>query len=445
MAQERRITGSRIGRLSMLGRLVGGIAGGAVNEGVRQFARGQRPGLNQLLLTESNAKRLADRLSEMRGAAMKVGQLLSMDGGHLLPRELSGILDRLRSNAHAMPLGQVAGVLEQAWGTGWEAQFERFFFTPVAAASIGQVHEALLKDGRRLAIKVQYPGIRQSIDSDVDNVASLLRLFRLLPDDLDIDTLLTEAKNQLHAEADYRLEASALQRFAARLDDHPRFQTPTVIEGLNTEDVLAMSYLEGVPIERLADAPRQQRDGVASALLELALHEVFDWGLVQTDPNFANYRFDERAGRIQLLDFGATRAYPDARRAALTRLMKACLDGSDDDVAAGAIAVGYLGEGDPARYRDGIVGLLRMATEPARQTTPYRFTDTSLAQRMSDRVMQLRITDGYARLPPIDILFLHRKLGGLYLLLSRLQANLPVRALVETHLGVTSPARAACG
>jgi len=429
----------------MLGRLVGGIAGGVVNEGVRQFARGQRPGINQLLLTEANARRLAHRLAEMRGAAMKVGQLLSMDGGHLLPRELSEVLERLRSNAHPMPLGQVAGVLGQAWGSGWETQFERFFFKPMAAASIGQVHEALLKDGRRLAVKVQYPGIRQSIDSDVDNVASLLRLFKLLPGDLDIDALLAEAKNQLHAEADYRREAAALERFAAQLDGHPRFQTPTVINDLTTADVLAMSHLDGVPIESLADAPQPQRDRVASALLELALHEVFDWGLVQTDPNFANYLYDERAGRIQLLDFGATREYPDSRRAALTQLVGACLDGNDDDVTAAAIAVGYLGDGDPRRYRDSIVELLRLATEPARQTTPYRFTDTSLAQRMSHKVMQLRVMEKYARLPPVDILFLHRKLGGLYLLLSRLRAQLPVRALLETHLHIRSPAPSAYG
>jgi predicted unusual protein kinase regulating ubiquinone biosynthesis (AarF/ABC1/UbiB family) len=417
----------------MLGRLAGGIAGGMLSEGARQLARGERPAVGELLLTPANARRLADRLSEMRGAAMKVGQLLSMDSGHLLPAELSRVLERLREGAHAMPLGQVATVLNGAWGAGWESRFERFFFQPVAAASIGQVHDALLKDGRRLAIKLQYPGIRRSIDSDVDNVASLLRLFRLVPEEIDVAPLLEEAKQQLHLEADYRHEASALAHFATRIAGDPRYQVPEVITDLSGEDVLAMSYLDGQPIDSLADAPAAQRDEVASALFVLALQEVFDWGLVQTDPNFANYLYDPRAGRIQLLDFGATREYPQQRRDDLAGLLAACLDGDDADIAAAASRVGYLGEGDPGPYRDSVVELLRIATEPARQITPYRFTDNALAQRMSDKLIELRITQRYARLPPTEILFLHRKLGGLYLLMARLRATLPVRQLLEPY------------
>lgn len=152
MATERRITASRLGRLTQLGKLAGGIAGGVVSEGARQLAQGRRPTLDDLLITPANVQRLADRLSEMRGAATKVGQLLSMDSGHLLPPELSEVLARLRESAHHMPLGQVAQVLKQAWGVGWEHQFKRFIFTPLAAASIGQVHEAVLQDGRRLAV-----------------------------------------------------------------------------------------------------------------------------------------------------------------------------------------------------------------------------------------------------------------------------------------------------
>ena len=255
MAEERRVTPSRIGRLSQLGRLAGGIAGGAMAEGARQIAGGQRPSVGDLLLTPGNAQRLGDRLSEMRGAAMKVGQLLSMDSGQLLPPQLSELLARLRGDAHAMPLGQVAGVLKQAWGEGWESRFARFTFTPLAAASIGQVHEAVLKDGQRLAVKVQYPGIRASIDSDVDNVATLLRFARLVPEEIDFAPLLQEAKSQLHDEADYRREAVALGRFAALLEPDSRFEVPAVIETLTTEQILTMQFLDGDPIESLADAP----------------------------------------------------------------------------------------------------------------------------------------------------------------------------------------------
>ena len=112
MPEERRLTASRLGRLSQLGRLAGGIAGGAVAEGARQLASGRFPSVGDMLLTPGNAKRVGDRLSEMRGAAMKVGQLLSMDSGQVLPAQLSDLLARLREDAHAMPLGQVAKVLE---------------------------------------------------------------------------------------------------------------------------------------------------------------------------------------------------------------------------------------------------------------------------------------------------------------------------------------------
>ena len=434
MASERRITASRLGRLGQLGRLAGGIAGGMVGEGARQLSNGQRPSFGDLLLTPANARRVAERLSEMRGAAMKVGQLLSMDGGQLLPPQLTEVLSRLREDAHQMPLGQVAQVLKNAWGSGWEARFRRFNFTPIASASIGQVHKAELRDGLQLAIKVQYPGIRRSIDSDVDNVATLLRLVNLVPQGVDFKPVLAEAKQQLHVEADYQQEAAALAGFAQLLEDDPRFVVPAVIADLSSSDVLAMAFLDGQPIESVADAPVAQRNQIAATLLELAMREVFEWGLVQTDPNFANYLYAPQSGQIQLLDFGATRAYPAQQRRALHALLLACADGDDADVARAACAVGYLQEDDAPGYRAGIVNLLRTATEPVRDQRPFVFRDTDLAQRMSEVVIGMRVREKFGRLPPTEVLFLHRKLGGLYLLLSRLGATLPVRTLLAPYL-----------
>jgi predicted unusual protein kinase regulating ubiquinone biosynthesis (AarF/ABC1/UbiB family) len=422
--------------------MMGRLAGGMVSEGARQLARGQRPTLGGALLTPANINRLGDRLSEMRGAAMKVGQLLSMDSGEILPPEFSALLARLREDAHQMPLGDVARLLGVAWGEGWDGRFKRFSFTPLAAASIGQVHDAELKDTRRLAIKLQYPGIRASIDSDVDNVASLLRLSRILPAEIEITPLLEEAKRQLHAEADYCLEAESLREFARRLDGDSRFDVPEVIDELSSTDVLAMTFLDGQPIETLADTPRNTRNAATASLVDLAFAEVFDWGLVQTDPNFANYLYEPASGRIQLLDFGATRAYPAERRAALHRLLASCIDGDDGDLASAATGVGYITPDDPDDYRDGIVSLLRTATEPARARNGYAFGTSDLAQRMSDRVVDMRMRSRYGRLPPPEILFLHRKLGGLYLLLARLRADVPVHAIARRHIDVGSAASA---
>ena len=194
----RAVPHSRVSRFSRMVRLASGVAGGMLVEGGRQLAQGNRPKTSDLLLTPANARRVADQLAQLRGAAMKVGQLVSMDAGDVLPPELTEIMARLRSDAHSMPAKQLEAQLRENWGEDWDERVYQFSQKPIAAASIGQVHEAISLRGKRLAIKIQYPGIRKSIDSDVDNVATLLRVSRLVPRQLDIKPLLAEAKTQLH-------------------------------------------------------------------------------------------------------------------------------------------------------------------------------------------------------------------------------------------------------
>ena len=281
-------------------------------------------------------------------------------------------------------------------------------------------------------MKIHYPGIRRSIDTDVDNVATMLRFSNQVPEEIDIAALLSEAKRQLHAEADYAKEADALERFAGLVAADSRFDVPEVVRALSTNEVLALRFLDGRPIETLADAPATERDSAAGDLLKLAVREVFDWGIVQTDPNFANYLYKADTGQIQLLDFGATRSYTPHQRAALKRLLRAGVDGTDKDLAESAVAVGYLDESDPLHYRADVIALLRAATEPARSGGFYNFGNTELADRMKEIVIDMRLRHRFGRIPPPEILFLHRKLGGLYMLLARLRARIPVREIVDT-------------
>lgn len=361
---------------------------------------------------------------------MKVGQLLSMDSGQVLPPELSDILARLRESAHHMPSAQVERVLLRAWGADWQQQFRHFDFKPIAAASIGQVHGASLPDGRRLAVKIQYPGIRHSIDSDIDNVIALLRLSKLIPEDMNFLPVLNDAKRQLHAEADYNKEAQALEQYSRLVKQDQRFELPEVVRLLTTGEVLAMTYMNGLPIENLVNQPPSERNAAAAAILELALREVFVWGYVQTDPNFANYRYQPASGRIQLLDFGATREYSGQQVAALRQLLHACIDGDDNDIETAAAKVGYVDEHDPSGYRSGIVALLRDASAPVRNAGSYDFGSCDLDGRMRDRLVQMRLHDNFWRMPPTGVLFLHRKLGGMYMLLKRLRASIDVAQLV---------------
>ncbi|MCT7656697.1 AarF/ABC1/UbiB kinase family protein [Oceanimonas sp. NS1] len=203
-------------------------------------------------------------------------------------------------------------MLTQELGPDWQRHFAHFEFRPLAAASIGQVHRAWADDGEALAVKVQYPGIAGSIDSDVNNVASLLRLSGLVPAGVDYQGLLDEAKQQLHAEADYHREARQLARFNALLGDDDRFVLPRVRTDISTGRLLAMSYVQGSPIETLSNEPQPVRNRLMALLFELLFRELFEFNLVQTDPNFAN--FFHHQGRLVLLDFGATREYASGLR-----------------------------------------------------------------------------------------------------------------------------------
>lgn len=428
------IPSGRWARMARMGSLATGLAGGMLAEGARQWSQGRRPSARDLLLTPANARRVADQLSQLRGAAMKVGQLLSMDAGELLPPELADILARLRSDAKPMPMTQLDDVLTRAWGAGWDARFAHFSFTPLAAASIGQVHRATTKDGRTLAIKVQYPGIRQSIDSDVDNVGTLLRVSGLLPSHLDVAPLLAEAKRQLHEEADYLREARCQEQFAKLLADRADVHIPAVHADWSTENLLAMDFVEAVPIESLHSAPQAQRDHVATLLIGLLFRELFEFHLVQTDPNFANYRFDKAHDKVVLLDFGATRTYGAPVVDAYRQLMRAAMHSDRRGMDAAAQAIGYFGGHIRADQREAVIDLFSIACEPLRQTQVYDFGNSDLPTRIRTAGMALSMEKDFWHTPPADALFLHRKLGGLYLLAARLKARVPVQALARPYL-----------
>ncbi len=425
---------SRLARLAHLGGLASSVAGGILAEGMRQVARGNLPRPSDLVLTPSNARRVADKLAELRGAAMKVGQLLSMDAGDLLPPELAAILARLRADARPMPMSQVVKAMERAFGKGWEKTFHRFSFTPMAAASIGQVHAAITHDRRHLALKIQYPGIKQSIDSDVDNVATLLRISHLVPEGLTLEPLLQEAKRQLHEEADYLREAGHLQRFGVLLEDTPEFLVPGVEDEHTRENILAMDMLSGEPIESLTSATQATRDRVTGLLLELLFRELFEFRLIQTDPNFANFLYNARTGQLGLLDFGATRRYSGTVTEAYRGLLSAALRQDRASMAENARAIGYFREDIHARQLAAVMELFALATEPARTHGRYDFGASDLALRIRDAGMALSFDQGYWHTPPADAVFLHRKLGGLYLLAARLRAKVDVGAILEPHL-----------
>jgi len=424
----------RLGRSARMGGLAMGLAGRMARDGLVGLGRGQRPDRRALLLTPANLHRITNELARMRGAAMKVGQLVSMDADTVLPPDLAQIMARLRDGADFMPPKQLKSVLTSAWGPDWLRRVEQFDVRPIAAASIGQVHKARLKDGRTVAVKVQYPGIARSIDSDVANVGSLVRLSGLVPRGLDLAPLLEEARRQLHAETDYAAEAAQMTRFADLLDSDPRFALPRPVPAFTTKTVLTMDFVAGRPIEALENAPQASRNRVVEALFDLLLREIFEFGLVQTDPNFANYRHDPETDRIALLDFGATRALAPWVAPAYGALIRAGLAGTRDDMITAARRLGLLDDTLRHDHRDRVIAMIETAFDDLRRHPVYDFSDQGLARTLQAEGMALA-QEGLAPTPPAaDVLFLQRKIGGLYLLAARLGARVALHDLLDRHL-----------
>lgn len=426
----RKVPSARLSRLASFGQLAGGIAGGMLAEGARRLAAGERPQLSDMLLTPGNAMRVTEQLSKLRGAAMKLGQMISLDAGDLLPAELTAILARLRDSAHYMPPSQLNQVLIAEWGKDWRKRFTRFEATPIAAASIGQVHRATLPDGRVIAIKVQYPGVADSIDADVDNVATLLRLCSLLPAGLDIAPLLAEAKLQLREEADYVREAEQMRRYGALLAGNAAFVVPAPIPELSGDRVLAMDFIPGQPIDSLQETDQPTRDAALGAMLTLVLRELFEFGFMQTDPNFANYRWQPESGKIVLLDFGAARPVPVATIAAYRRLMLAGLADDSAALKAALLEVGFVSPVTLERHAPALDAMIAVLMEHLGQPGLFDFADRSFVEEVRRSAETIAADRAAWHIPPADTLFVQRKVSGTALLAVRMAARLPLREMV---------------
>ncbi|MDW1598640.1 AarF/ABC1/UbiB kinase family protein [Vibrio sp. Vb2960] len=437
-AKERSLPTHRISRFSKFASLATRVAGNVIAEGTKQIAKGNKPKAKDLLLTPQNIARLTDQLAHLRGAAMKLGQMLSMDAGDVLEPELADILSRLRSNADPMPAKQLNAVMESSLGTNWKAEFLSFNFKPIASASIGQVHQAYSDAGDNLAVKVQYPGIRKSIDSDVDNVGTLLKVVGLIPESVDYKGLLEEAKKQLHDEADYAREAQFAIRYHDALKEHPHFVVPKIHTESCSDSVLAMEFIDGSPIEQIEHYDQSTRDFVMHSLLELLFRELFEFKMVQTDPNFANYLYIENTRQIGLLDFGATREYSERFSTGYRQAFASVVNNDEQGLNNALEQIGFFSQTILPDQRQAILDLVKMACEPMLVDEPYDFKASGLAQKLREAGTILSMEQEYWHTPPADALFLHRKIGGMYLLAARIGAKVNIRQLVQPYLIINS-------
>jgi predicted unusual protein kinase regulating ubiquinone biosynthesis (AarF/ABC1/UbiB family) len=265
----------------------------------------KRPNLKSALISKKNVTATVDTLKNLRGAAMKFGQLLSLDETVILSPDLAAIFAQLQSSGYSMTPSQLKKVLNHNWGDDWLKHFKYFDVRPFAAASIGQVHKATLKSGEVVAIKVQFPGVKQSIDSDLATLKFIMKTSGMLPENFPLEHYLSQCGDLLKRETNYELEAENINLFSGFLNGSKVMHVPKVYNKLSTDQTLTMSFLEGRELSNIMEFDQSARDEISLNLIELLFNEIFNFKMVQTDPNLANFLLTRSGKSICILDFGA--------------------------------------------------------------------------------------------------------------------------------------------
>lgn len=425
--RESRVPESRFGRLWQYGGLATSMAFGAVGEGLKRFTGSGNDG--SLVLSEANMNRLVAKLSKMRGAALKLGQMMSFQDSKVLPATINTILQRVQDSADYMPPSQRNQVLVRSLGENWRDLYSSFEERPFAAASIGQVHKATLaSNGKEVAVKVQYPGVRNSIDSDLNNLSLLLTASRLLPKGLYLDKTIANARTELGWECDYEREAEACIRFRQLLsEEQTTFSVPEVYPEACGPDVLTSEFMHGKGVTKIPDLTQAERDWIGTHILRLCLRELMEWRFMQTDPNWTNFLYNRSAQKLELLDFGASRDFPSKFVEPYVELLIAAGKGDRETCRARSIELGYLtGRESPEMLAAHIDSIFTLG-EPFNDNAPdvYDFENQTITDRVRANI-GLMLRERMAP-PPEETYSLHRKLSGAFLLCARLRSRIRTR------------------
>ncbi|CAH0482708.1 unnamed protein product [Peronospora belbahrii] len=398
--EEKRVPSSPLSRILGFGSLAARLAVGTAAEIVRS---GGKNGTYNALVSDANVEKLAETLCTMRGAALKLGQMLSIQDEAMIPSKLAVALDRVRENAHVMPKDQLHRQLQSELGEDWQSKFQEFDDVPIAAASIGQVHRATLLNGDRVAIKVQYPGVAESIGSDLLNLKRLVTYTNILPRGLYIDEVIRVGEEELTAECDYIKEAENQERFKKLIEQSgmsDKFVVPRVYGELSTARILTTQLISGVAVDKAVHLSQDVRDSIGRRLLELTIHELFDWRFMQTDPNWSNFMYNASTDKIGLVDFGAAREYPKSFVDEYFNLVWAAANEDAKTLVDSSIKMHFLtGDESPAMMRAHVAAGM-VVGEPFRSHEPFDFQKSQLTTRLgqhTEAFMHGRLTPPAAR------------------------------------------------
>ncbi|KAL5226426.1 hypothetical protein ABZP36_014691 [Zizania latifolia] len=432
--RERKVPSTPFTRALGFAGLGAGLAWGTLQESARRVmygtpadTDGKRSALSPFL-SDQNAERVALALCRMRGAALKVGQMLSIQDESLVPPPVLAALDIVRQGADVMPRKQLNSVLDADLGQGWSSKLRSFDYEPLAAASIGQVHRAVLKDGSDVVMKIQYPGVADSIESDIENVRLLLTYTNLIPKGLFLDRAMKVAKLELARECDYVLEAINQKRYKELLSDSEGYYVPNIIEELSSKKVLTSEFVPGFPIDKVAQLDQETRNYVGCKLLELTIKELFVFRFMQTDPNWSNFLFDEPTRKFNLIDFGAARDFPKRFVDDYLRMVVACANRDRAGVLEMSRRLGFLTGEEPEVMLDAHVQTAFIVGVPFSRPGGHDFRANNITHSVSNlgaTMLKHRLTP-----PPDEVYSLHRKLSGAFLACIKIGAVVPCREML---------------
>ncbi len=395
---------------------------------------------------------LAHEIGKLKGSIVKIGQMMALYGEHFLPDEVTEALHSLNNDTMALSWSAIEQQLKVELGDKLNDLVVDH--APLGTASLAQVHRAVRKsDGLEVVLKVQYPGVAAAIDSDLGLFRNMLKFTRLVPQTREFDEWFDEVSEMMHREVNYPMEAATTERFYERLKDDPRYIVPQIIHEYCTKGVLCMTFERGVPINSavMLSLPQSRRDKLGSASIEIAIREIFEWGEMQTDPNFGNYLIRLGNGKdipdkTILLDFGAIRGFDP-------NLLK---------VARGLITAGYHHNKDqmieamqgytffdqmPRGTKPAMADVFMMATEPftspvTNPDAPTNVFDTEGKYIWKQSLLHSRVmrqaaesmTSPFFSVPPKEFMFISRKFIGAYTFMTVIDARTDVRAMITPFL-----------
>ena len=379
-------------------------------------------------LALQTAEDVAVTLGAMKGVLVKLGQMASyMDDG--LAPAARRTLSRLQDSIPPMSPALAAEVVTEELGGSPEEVFAQWDPEPIAAASIGQVHRAITHDGRAVAVKVQYPGIAETMAADLDNVALLRRMLKITAPSQDVDALVTELRDRVLEELDYRREAANQETLARYFDGHPTITVPRIIGSLSTRRVVTSELADGVRFAEIADWPQSERDLAGETIYRFVFRSLYEVHAFNGDPHPGNYLF-QPGGKVTFLDFGLVKHFTgEDLRPLIDMVRTLCVDDKPEEFRASLEEAGFIAPGAPLTT-EAIVDHLAVFYELVRESRTMTVT-SDYASAVVRRFFAVGnpVTE-YASIPRSYVI-LQRINLGLFALLGDLHATANWRQIAE--------------